>query len=68
MADKHNPTVTRPPLHRDAHESDRPVPKRIWRHARYGDAPDPAAPGSQRKTFSEQADAERTGDARPDKP
>jgi hypothetical protein len=45
-------------------ENKRPVPQRSWRHARYGDAPDPPRPGPHDQTFSEQADAERTGDAR----
>lgn len=84
MADKHMSSGTRPPLHRDpraTHPGDpagdpagesapesRPVPKRTWRHARYGDAPDPPAAGVRRTTFSEEADAEATGDAKPRKP
>lgn len=69
MANKVPRSGTRPPLHRDREEADRPVPKRTWHHARYGDAPERAAPGvssgvPQDKIFSEQKDAEATGDAR----
>lgn len=47
---------------------DRPVPRRSVKHARYGDRPEQPVPGApQDKTFSEQADAEATGDARPKK-
>jgi hypothetical protein len=68
MAEKISRTGTRPPLHRDAHEADRPIPKRTWRHARYGDAPDPVFPGApQDETFSEDEDAAATGDTRPHK-
>ncbi|MGE4063013.1 MAG: hypothetical protein AB7E79_06555 [Rhodospirillaceae bacterium] len=64
-----NKSGTRPPLHRDAHESDRPVPKRTWRHARYGDAPEaPPNDAPQDKTFSEEDDAAASGDVRPHKP
>jgi hypothetical protein len=63
MSEKITNTGTRPPLHRDAHEADRPTPKRTWRHARYGDAPAPVPPGApQDKTFSEGEDAAATGD------
>jgi hypothetical protein len=59
----------RPPLHRDAHEADRPVTKRSWRHARYGDAPERAeGNAAQDRTFSEAADAVKSGDLRPEKP
>lgn len=68
MPHKQTETGTRPPLHRDEAQSDRPVPRRTWRHARYGDAPDPATPGvTQDQTFSEQDHAEATGDAAPER-
>lgn len=63
MAEKHISTKARPPLHREGGEGSRPVPKRTWRHARYGDAPEPALPGDKAATFSESDDAARTGDA-----
>jgi hypothetical protein len=78
MAEKISTTGTRPPLHRDPRatgrvfedlrEADRPVPRRTWRHARYGDPPEAVRPGaSQDRTFSEEEDAAASGDARPHK-
>jgi hypothetical protein len=67
MGDKTHVGGTRPPLHSNI-ESDRPVPRRTWWHARYGDPPAPAEPGTpQDMTFSEEDDAARTGDERPRK-
>jgi hypothetical protein len=62
MADKSSQSGTGPP------DADRPVPRRTWRHARYGDPPERAVSGApQDKTFSEEDDAAATGDIRPHK-
>ena len=46
----------------------RPVPKRTWRHARYGDAPEmPEKDAPQDRAFSEEDDAVKSGDQRPQK-
>jgi len=62
------PTVreTAMPGRNDDH---RPVPKRTWRHARYGDTPEmPEKDAPQDRTFSEENDAVKSGDQRPQKP